>query len=320
MTARRDLVAEIVEVRERQKREPYPVIMPWRMVSIAMALRETPDMNQEFLRYVPIGIVACIEGFFRSAIRTLIDAGDPFLSNARTLAQIKDLRIDFELLRAVHGRQISVGDLIGHVVSFNDLAQLNAVMSTVIGRDFLELVTTARKRQPNDSPQEPIIPDPVVIFRDVAETFRLRHIYAHELVSFEPTERGEVDRLLESSVGFLQASAEAVGELLHPNAPLTQADMNIESARRLDSIDAALEDVIADFTAQLEPARQRELAQSQVAWIEFRRKHSEFEAGEYRTGSIYPTIYGGAAYALSKVRLESLRELLTTHKEEQQQL
>ena len=78
MTKTRDLVAEIEEIRQRRGIEIYPVMIPFRMINIARAFRSSPALDPEFLRYVPIGTVACIEGFFRSAVKECIDAGSQF--------------------------------------------------------------------------------------------------------------------------------------------------------------------------------------------------------------------------------------------------
>src|SRR5258706_9082381 len=40
------------------------------------------DYSSEVHRYIPIGSVACMESFFRTAIKDLIDHGSPYFENA----------------------------------------------------------------------------------------------------------------------------------------------------------------------------------------------------------------------------------------------
>ena len=317
MTKTRDLVAEIEEIRQRRGIEIYPVMIPFRMIKIARAFRSSPALDPEFLRYVPIGTVACIEGFFRSAVKECIDAGGQFANNARNLSPV--LRADFDILNAVHGRRISIGELFAHLVSINRLEQIDAIMSTIIGTKFLKLLTDVHSRwdvEVKGETQKPIIAEPGVVLKHVAEMFRLRHIYAHELVDFDEPDRTTIGEALESSVSFLKAAAEVVGNLLHPNAPLTQADMNQQSAKNLAALDGKIETVLKELSSLVDGDRKALLRAGQAAWMEFRHRQAEYEADICRGGTIYPVIFGGAAQSLAKERLENLEQLLKQEKEE----
>ena len=312
MTNKRDLIAEIEEIRQRLD-GIYPVTIPFRMLWIARAFRSSPEIDPEFLRYVPIGTVACIEGFFRSAVKECIDAGGQFKNNARRLSQVRDLRADFDILDAVHGRRISIGEFFAHQVSINRLSQIDAIMSTIIGTSFLKRLTSVHSRwdvEMKGKPQKPIITEPGVVLKHVGEMFRLRHIYAHELVPFEEPDRTTIGEALESSVSFLKAAAEVVGNLLHPNAPLTQADMNQRSARDLAALDGKIEAVLEELSSLVDGERRPLLRAGQAAWIEFRLQQAEFEAYTSRDGTIYPVILGGAEQSLGEERLENLKKLL----------
>ena len=318
MTKKRDLIAEIEEIRRRQHPLSHPVAIPFRMIMIARAFRSSPALDSEFLRYVPIATIACVEGFFRSAVKELIDAGGQFAKNARHLSQIRDLRADFDILDAVHGRRISIGELFAHLASFNRLSQIEAIMSTIIGSSFLELLKSVHDRwdvEVKGKPQKPIITEPEVVLKHMDEMFRLRHIYAHEVIARDELDRATVGEALESSVSFLNAAAEVVGELLHPNAPLTQADMNQQSARDLAVLDGKIEAVLEELSSLVEDDRRELLYAGQAAWLEFRRRQAEYAASIYRGGTIYPVIYGGAERSLGEERLESLKKLLEQERE-----
>lgn len=313
---KRDLVAEIEEIRSRAWQGAYPVTVPLRLRTLASAFSDVSGMDPELLRYVPIGVVACYEGFFRSAVRTLVDAGTPYAENARQLGQVRDMRLDLEVLGAVHGQRISVGELVAHVVSINSVEHLDGILSTILGRNFFEELRTVKDRWATEvekKPSKPIIDDWDGTFKRVSEMFRLRHIYAHETVDLDVPDRDEITRGLEASVTFLSAAAALMGDILHPNAALTQADMNERAARDVDSLDARIEAVVEKI-CETAPDRREYLKKSQEAWTTFRAMQAKFESETYSGGSIYSTIYGGVILRLSKARLADLEGVLAEEK------
>ena len=314
----RDLVGEIEEIRQRQSTPYYPVVFPIRLMVIVRVFQSSPELHPEFLRYIPIGIVAGIEGFFRSAVKECIDAGGHFADNARHLRQVRDFRANFDILDAVHGQRISIGDLFAHLVSINGLEQIDAIRSTITGTKFLEQLTNVHSRwdvEIKGEPQDPIITEPDVVLRHVKEMFRLRHIYAHELTDSDKPDRMVLGEALKSSVSFLSAAEEVLGNLLHPNAPLTAVEMNRESAEYLADLDRKITAVFEKLSSLLDGDRRVLLRSSQDAWMEFRRQQAEYEAANYLGGTIYPVVLGGTAQAIAKERLEKLKQLLEDEKE-----
>ena len=314
----RDIVREIEEIRQRQGTPHHPVSIPIRLTNIVRVFQSSLEPHSEFLRYIPIGIIACIEGFFRSAVKECIDTDGRFADNARHVRPIRDFRANLDILGAVQGQRISIGDLFAHLVSINSLEHIDAIMSTITGTKFLELLTGVHSRvdvELKGAPQDPIITDPDVVLKHVREMFRLRHIYAHELADSTHLDRTVLGEALESSFLFLKASAEVLGNVLHPGAPLTQADMNRESTENLADIDRKITEVIQELSSLLDDDRRVLLRSTQDAWMEFRRQQAEYEAANYLGGTIYPVVLGGTAQAIAKERLEKLKQLLEDEKE-----
>jgi uncharacterized protein YecT (DUF1311 family) len=311
MGSKRDLVAEIEEVRARRM-PGSPLTIPFRMHLIASAFQRAPTLDTEFLRYVPIGVVACIEGFSRSAIAEFIDAGPPFSDNARSLTQVRELRVDLDMLGAVQGRRVSIGELIAHLLPLNSLEQIDVILSALAGKDFLKALTTIVSRWDTEvggKPAEPIIQNPEAALKHVSEMFRLRHIYAHEIVGIDGPERSEMSDALEASVSFLKAAAEFVARLLCPDAPLTQSDMNQRAAEDVRATDASIENVLNEILSLVDPGRGELLRESQSGWIGFRRLQARFEASAFEGGSMSPQIFSLAVGRLSRERLAYLQRL-----------
>src|SRR5262249_22757625 len=96
------------------------------------------------LRYFPVAIVTIIEVFFRLSIQRLIDHGQPFLDRAADLS--RNVKFDFRMVSALHGKQVSLGEVLSHFVPLNDLASIAWAMTTLVGVDFLKSVGTTRDR------------------------------------------------------------------------------------------------------------------------------------------------------------------------------
>ena len=79
-------------------------------------------------------------------MKECIDAGGRFADNARHVRQIRDFRANPDTVDAVHGQRISIGDLFAHLVSINSIEHIDAIMSTIIGTKFLELLTRVHSR------------------------------------------------------------------------------------------------------------------------------------------------------------------------------
>src|ERR1051325_1035913 len=95
---KRDVVQEIISKRKRLGRRRDPAsLVEVRAFGIFLAfdkLRSMPAkdraLKQEMIRYLSVGIVSCLEGYYRLIIRRLIDHGSPYRENA---VKLDDLRI-----------------------------------------------------------------------------------------------------------------------------------------------------------------------------------------------------------------------------------
>ena len=109
MSRTRNIIQEIAAVRARRGRGPSWAELSSRLQQLERAFHTLERGNDELNRYFPVALIACMEGFFRMALKELIDVGEPFLSRAEALAL--GTKIDFAIIRAVHGKSITVGEL-----------------------------------------------------------------------------------------------------------------------------------------------------------------------------------------------------------------
>jgi hypothetical protein len=194
VASKRDIIAELLGRRERHlKRIPRLQQTERRIHDLTGAFHllntksEIPlRYRREIYRYFPIALIAITEGHFRMLYRDLIDKGEPFLGR---LAQFKDLRIDSAALIATASKRVSVGELVSHQLSHNNLSDIESNLSVLLGEDFpVEFE--------KDLVQEDAAGGHKVfqryLRRFVVDTFKQRHIFCHELATVFSPKRDQI--------------------------------------------------------------------------------------------------------------------------------
>jgi len=308
MTRTRDLIQEIAEIRQRRMFDSAMLELPTRLFAIETAFKNHDRSENELIRYFPVALIACVEGYFRMVIKELIDAGEPYLSNAEKAAS--SLKLDFSILRAVHGKAITVGELIAHGAQLSRLEHIEAVLSNLLGIKFLQAIRTISDRWAHEikgEPERPILTEPDGVFANVAKTFELRHIICHEIASAYEIKPEVIEKCFESCLTFLKATDAFISETLHPGAPLTQTDMNIAAGKSLDEKRQHLAEAITMLRSRLDASELTAFNESQVKWQRYCEAWANFVAGERAGGgTIRLLIYAGAAEATVERRIDEI--------------
>ncbi|HEX2091991.1 MAG TPA: hypothetical protein VHG28_06290 [Longimicrobiaceae bacterium] len=193
MARKRDYLVEILEKRSRLHRRSHrfeqfkmrfsPIWDAYEFLRVHG--KQVPHVRAELLKYISIGIVACLEGYFRTVIRDLIDAGPPYQDNVRKLEEI---RLDLGTVVGMGREKISPGEFISHLLPLSSLDDINRHMTTIMGADFLDVI----KRVPDPRTGDTIAEIAGGIFEQIRTAFRQRHIFCHELApKVQPTLRME---------------------------------------------------------------------------------------------------------------------------------
>jgi hypothetical protein len=142
------------------------------------------DLTYEISKYVPIGLVSCLEGYFRVVYANLLDFGSPFRDNANKLET--KFSFNIETIFALEGSSVSLGEFVAHMLQTSSLDDINNVMSVLIGDSFLTLFKKEYANYQQEQIQLSLFPmdneevaGQVII--DIKRLFELRHIYAHEI-------------------------------------------------------------------------------------------------------------------------------------------
>lgn len=260
---------------------------------------------------VPIRVAACIEGCLKAATAELINRGDPYLGNARKLFQ--QVKIDFDVLRVILDDRVALGEIVAYSLGWHDMAEINARMTDILGFDFFGRLRTTEDRwaiEINQGPKKPIIDSLDKVLADIDDCLRVRHVLCHESRTLQSVPDEDAKRFLKSGRMFTVATAWLVSETLHPNAPLTQTDMNIQAGQRATAFDEELNREISLLHEKLDDDDKTLLIKSQNAWCAYRSAFSELEGNAAKGGSLRPTLYAQTMAAVTRNRILEIQESL----------
>jgi uncharacterized protein YecT (DUF1311 family) len=239
----------------------------------------------------------------------LVDIGDPYATRAFDL--VKDARLDWKTSSALHGRKLTIGDVIAHSISFNRLESIIKIYSSLLDVDFRKLLGETRDRyaiEVHNEPNVPIIADVDSVLRSVSELIRVRHLLAHEVPGGTKHSEIPLRTMLQDTSLFLSAASEIVSSVVSPDAPLTQADMHVAADKMLISARAVLAEVMTRYAALLGPLELSTFSAEHTAWETFSRASGEHRASEFEGGSMQPTIRLNELTHLTKQRSSDLEE------------
>jgi hypothetical protein len=142
------------------------------------------DLTYEIARYVPIGLISCLEGYFRVVYANLLDFGSPYRENASKL----DTKFSFniETVFTLERSTVSSGEFVAHMLQTSSVDDINNIMSILTGENFLAKFKKEFSNYQKNQVQLSLFPmddedlaSQVII--DIKRLFELRHMYAHEI-------------------------------------------------------------------------------------------------------------------------------------------
>jgi hypothetical protein len=174
-------------------------------------------LSLELMRYIPIALVACIEGYFRKLYADLIDYGSPYKENASKIP-VPDTKFSIETIISLEVNPISIGDFVAHLLKANNLEDINKNISILIGDDFLGRLKAMRNRAINQ--QQSLFPineeeQMGYMIQRIEHMFKLRNMFCHEIDPLLPEE--DIQRILsypETIIDFLWISEFLINDLL----------------------------------------------------------------------------------------------------------
>lgn len=314
---KRNIINEITSVRTRSEYNSRYEISS-RLSDIEYALSESlnynGDYDKELLKYIPIAIVACFEAFFRSVIKEMIDFGKPYSDNLLAFNQSKNVKFDFDIINAIQTKTVTLGEFVSHILPCNNYDDINFNLTTLTGHDFSNSLKTFSKESVFDFIKDTsisFIKDSDHIITDVRKTFELRHIFCHEFATNVNINKDDILRCFHSSKIFLNQSNNYIWDLIHPNAPETQTEMNIQASADYEMINAELISLILLIKEATKENSYTTLDplffdKTITEWEKYKIVKAEVDASYYKGGSIYSMIYSKSLITTTKEKIESL--------------
>lgn len=335
LNMKRNFVEEILSKKERAKYNEREHILSkrrWAMEAVVHHCKNFVDIHdsdsnsyltqkKEIHRYIPIGVIACAESYFRAVIKELIDFGAPFSENAANFNKTKDIKFDFAVVQAIQGKQVTVGDFVSHLLPMKSFEDISSTISVLTSKEFLkELKPYFYKDEyfDEDRGYEIFMPsignltqaqinEVGVIYEDVQETFKLRNIFCHEAAEPEIIEVANIYKCFDSTVKFLEATNEFIWDLIDPNRPTSNYDWSVRLSDEFDKLDEELENLVKEIANNGDEVNQ-EFVEIHEAWKTYREKRGDLVAKEWEGGSGQGIAVCSEEIHVTKNRITELKE------------
>jgi uncharacterized protein YecT (DUF1311 family) len=305
---KRDRTGEILEIKERSPhRFGFVSYHLETLFSQWKKIGANQDCNADFF---VIRAVTLLEVFTRRRVCALVNHDDRFAVRAGTL--MKDYKIEYEILRNIHGRTITLGDMVAYSVPINSFGQLISHFEILLEKGLRKPLAEAVDRwrvEIEKKPSEPIIPDYDQMAKTLTRLFEIRHILCHELPEKPVYARSEVEDLLSEAMRFVKAFEWVLNFELYGNTPLTQTEINVSARNELIEKEKELECFLAAIPAKIElsDGELDALSESQAKWLAFRKAHCEFVTHLNKGGTIRGLLWSAKARMMTEERLTELK-------------
>jgi hypothetical protein len=316
---KRNLINEITAIRSRSEFNSRHDFSS-RLDDIEYAFKENlyynGDFDKELIKYIPIATVACFEAFFRSVYKELIDFGKPFSDNVAKFNQAKNIKFDFEIINAIQTKVVTVGEFVSHILPCSNYDDININLSTLADINFTEQIRKFKNENNFDNPNDNssnFIENNDQIIADIKRTFELRHIFCHEFATNIEIDKDEILRCFMNSKIFLNQTNDFIWDLLYPNAPKTQTDMNIQASETYLSKETELSILIENIKESTKDHAYKTLDNQKfddviAEWKKYRTAKASFDALSYEGGTMYSLIYSGSLITTTMEKIESLKK------------
>lgn len=308
MSDKKISVKNILEVKARSRHQQASIELIHRLHELQSSYKKIDKSNLELLKYFPVAIVACVEAYFKMAIKELVDKRKDLMPNAIPLLKQK---IDAEVAVSLGGDEITLGDLVAHSCSYSKFESIESSVSKILSASFSGELKNVQNRYRNtffDEPLQPILENPEKTFDSVRKIYELRHIICHEIASSHVFDYDEINESFEDCVQFLRASDEVISNTIEPNFPRTQSELNEKAIDDLMSASQELGVLENEISKLLEPNAVAEFNKVQGEWLCFAESWADFESGYFEHGSLRFSTRNSIFAHMHEERIASLKQ------------
>lgn len=254
--------------------------------------------EDEIHRHVVVASIAALQTFHRGTIITIVDSGDEY--KARAAENVAEKISMKDALNWLGGKSASFGELIAHSAPCNSVSDLLSWLSNLLACDLKQAMSEAL--DPYDLrnkvvPAARVVTDIDQLLINLAEAFRLRHIFAHEAASAVTVSAEQCRLLLDAVDQWIRAVDAVLWSTVHKNLPLTQSEMTQYAIAELLSARKELADAMTTALRHAKDAGTAAwLRSNHFAWMKVTKDWRRNTYGSL-DGTMWPA---SAAYDLAK--------------------
>ena len=315
MSNKNSAIQNIQEIKDRSKNVHFSSTLFFRLSKLEKTIKTVSPTDDEVFKYFPVAMVACFEAYFKLAIAEIIDRRSDLKKNAVS-SFAKNIKIDIEALSKMNDVGISIGELVAHNLQYSSFEKIEEQMSIVLASSFKEKISTVHNRylvEVHGAQIVPIVEDVDKAWESVRRIFELRHIICHELANQEIFDNNEIIEAFTDCVQVLNAVDEIVGNVLEPNYPLTQIEINEQSVKDLELKSDELQSLKESILKLLEQKDIEQFMKADESWTDYAFQWAEFESRYYEGGSIHFSVRNFTLiemYSEHLARLQKYKESL----------
>lgn len=245
--------------------------------------------NAILYSYIPMRLVALMEGFFQELYSNIIDADIKYRRSFAKL--VKDVQFDTSVIDSFEKNTITFGEYASMLLPCNQLEDILSNISTLLDTDKL-------KDEFKDTS----------ILADVKDVFHYRHIFCHEIAGNIRLEHGKIIKMIDSTSEFMTVVGGFVSKTLYPQAPELTPDIINEAQKEFEAKDKELHELIKWLEENVDSEYWGVNLNFMDVFEEYRKKRSEKVCEDYAGGSIYGYFYAQSMADITDELINGLKK------------
>lgn len=238
--------------------------------------------------YIPMRLVALMEGNFQEIYSTIIDADIKYRKNFAKL--VKEVQFDFPIIDSFEQNTITFGEYASMLLPCNKLEDMLTNINGLLGVDGLKVRFSD-----------------TTILRDIEEIFYYRHIFCHEIAGEVRLEQSQVLKMIESTSDFIRIVGSYIYDFLFPDAPQLTCDIIEEAQKDFEAKEKGLHDLIDWLEKNLDETVFDDSGYLDI-FEEYRKKRSVKMADKFYEGSSYEYFYIRAKTEITEELIAGLKK------------
>ena len=239
--------------------------------------------------YIPMRIVALMEGHFQDIYSNIIDADVKYRRNFPNL--VKDLQFDLSVIDSFEKNTITFGEYASMLLPCNKPEDIISNIKVLLDDDDITKGF-----------------DGTTVLKDVKEIFHYRHIFCHEIAGEVILEKEQVLKMIEAASTFMDIIGAFVIAKLYPQSPNTTYEMLEDATREFKAKEKELHELIEWLRENVEEEMYSHEDEFLEVFEEYRRKRAECVSQSFEDGTYYGINYTSSMTEVTEELIAGLKK------------